>query len=931
MYAARVKTRKVLLASSVSAALGASIACGPSAPPPAPPPSTTPPPIAPAPTPTPAGSAEAVPKVRLPSDARPTAESLELHIDPKQDRFSGVVDIQITLDQPRSVVWLHGKGFNVTKATGTSNGAAPQDGAWQQRDESGFASVTFSQPLPAGSVKLHLEYDAPFGPKLEGLYKVTQAGIPYAFTQFESIAARDAFPCFDEPGFKIPFDTTLVVPSDAQAIANTKELDRKTDGASLRVHFAPTLPLPSYLVAFAVGPLDIVAAPDVPPNAVRKRPLPLRAVTVKGRGKDVAYALAHTGEILSVLENIFGLEYAYDKLDIIAVPDKGGAMENAGAVTFADQLLLFDEKTAPVRQKHRYADVMAHELAHQWVGDLVTAAWWDDIWLNEAFATWIGAKAADTWDPKLEAKMDLLDGIQGAIGSDALVSARAIRQPIESTNDIENAFDGITYQKGGGVLSMFERWLGPEKFQQGLHDYLAAHKFGNATADDFLNAESAATGKDVKTPFRTFLDQPGVPFVEAEVKCDGSPRIHLKQSRYLPLGSTGDAKKTWQIPVCAEYKAAKDAKAKEACTLLTEPEGDLPLGGACPDWVFPNADSAGYFRFALAQPDLVKLRKAGFASLSTRERVAYANSLRAAFNRGVLPMKDVIEAAAVLATDPHRVIAEEPMGPVQEARDWLYDDAPVRASVESYARGLFHAEFQKLGWGDKAGAKNEDAEKVQLRGRIASFLAFTAQDPAVRAEAKKRGLAFLGYKKDGAIHPDAVDPNLAGLVLGVVGEDADKALWDSVHAQLAKTDDTVLRGELLSLLVSPRKAELVPTVRELTFDPVLRATEVTSPIWTQLGQNETREATWQWVKENFDKLLTTVPKHHGQTQLINMGSVFCDEAHAKDVESFFTPARLAQIDGGPRVLAGTLEEIRLCATRRQKQEPSAREFFGKKK
>ncbi len=324
------------------------------------------------------------------------------------------------------------------------------------------------------------------------------------------------------------------------------------------MHFAPTLPLPSYLIAFAVGPLDIVPAPDVPPNAVRKRALPLRAVTTKGHGKEIAYALAHTGEILAVLEQIFGIEYPYDKLDIIAVPDKGGAMENAGAVTFSDGLLLFDEKKAPLWQKRGYASVMAHELAHQWVGDLVTAAWWDDIWLNESFATFIGAKAADQWDPKMDGRMELLDGVQGAIGSDSLVSARSIRQPIESTNDIENAFDGITYQKGGGVLSMFERWVGPATFAKGLHDYLSQHRFASATADDFLSAESAAAGKDVKTPFHTFLDQPGVPFVEAEVKCDGSPRLHLKQSRYLPMGSTGDSNKTWQIPICARYAVERE-------------------------------------------------------------------------------------------------------------------------------------------------------------------------------------------------------------------------------------------------------------------------------------------------------------------------------------------------------------------------------------
>jgi cytosol alanyl aminopeptidase len=284
-----------------------------------------------------------------------------------------------------------------------------------------------------------------------------------------------------------------------------------------------------------------------------------------------------------------------------------------------------------------------------------------------------------------------------------------------------------------------------------------------------------------------------------------------------------------------------------------------------------------------------------------------------------------MEAATILATDPHPDIAGEPIGFVQQARDWLYA-TPLRAKAEAYASSLYKGVGQKLGWQP---AKGEDPDKTRLRSHVLSYLAFTARDAGVRAEAKKRGLAYLGYKKDGQIHADAVDPNLAGVALGVVGEEADRPLWDAVKAMLAKTEDPELRGRLLGVLVSAKKPELVQVVRDLTFDPILRATEVTSPVWSKLGEQETREETWTWVKANFDKILATVPKHHGQTQLIDMGSVFCDDAHAKDVESFFTPGRVGQIDGAPRVLASTLEQIHLCTAKRTAQEPSAREFFSK--
>jgi alanyl aminopeptidase len=894
----------------------------------APPPASAAPASA-APPSAPLAGDDVAPKVRLPSDTTPTAEAIELHVDPARDRFSGIADVSIALAKPRSVVWLHGKGLNVTRATATPEGGAEVTGTWAQRDDTGMASVAFPQPLPAGKAKLHLEYDAPWGPKLEGLHKIVQGGTPYAFTQFESIAARDAFPCFDEPAFKIRWDTTLVIPAGQQAVANTKEVDRKPDGNDLRIRFAQTVPLPSYLVAFAVGPLEIVPAADVPPNAVRARPLTLRGVATKGHGRDMAYALAHAGEIVSVLEGIFGLEYPYDKLDIIAEPGKGGAMENAGAVMFADRLLLVDEKTAPFQQKRAYASVVAHELAHQWVGDLVTAAWWDDIWLNEAFATWIGAKAMDAWDPKMAGRMELLDDVQGAMGADGLLSARSVRQPIESSNDIENAFDSITYEKGGGVLSMFERWLGEATFQKGLHDYLSQHRFGSAVADDFLAAESSASGKDVKTPFHTFLDQPGVPFIEAEVKCDGAPRVHLKQSRYLPVGSAGDANKTWQVPVCARYQVG-GKETKEACTLLTDREGDLPLGGTCPDWVMPNADGAGYFRFSLAPADMQKLAK-GVGSLTAREKVAYGNSLRAAYNRATLPVKDILAAAAPLANDANPSVAREPQGLLEQVTEWLHDD-PLLPAIEAYGRGLYRDAYRKLGWEP---AKGEDPDRTRLRSEVIEFLASTAKDPGVRAEARKRGLAYLGYKRaggksDGKLHPEAVDANLVRIALGVVGEEADRPLWDDVRARLAQTENPEERPRLLAVLLGPEKGELARAVRDLALDPVLRATELSALLRAQAASVETREAAWQWLKENFDKILAAVPKHHGQSRLVRMAATFCDEAHARDAEAFFTPAKIASIEGAPRELAATLESIRLCAARREVQEPSARAFFAKR-
>lgn len=860
-----------------------------------------------------------VPTLRLPADVHPLAESIDLQLDPSATAYGGSVDIDVKLDAPRSTVWLHGKDFTVTRASLTPEGAAPIQAKWAERHETGVASLSLASPVPAGKARIHVEFTAPFQRGGHGLYRASEDQTEYVFTQFEAIAARQAFPCFDEPSFKIPFTVSIVAPDAMTAVANTREASRAPERAGwTRFAFAPTQPLPSYLVAFAVGPFDVVPASDVPADGVRTRPLPLRAITPRGRGKDVAYALSHTGEILSLLEKYTGIEYPWDKLDIVAVPGKGGAMENAGLVTFGEQLVLMDPATAPVSQRRAYAGVMAHELAHQWTGDLVTMSWWDDTWLNEAFATWLGAKIVESFDPTMHAALGLLRGGLRAMSVDSLASARAIRQPITSTHDIENAFDTITYSKGGAVLDMFERWVGADAWQKGLHAHLEAHRFGNATADDFLQAENDASGRDVKSAFHTFLDQPGVPLVTVSEECaswDPKRGLGLHQSRFVPLGSKADPGASWQVPVCV--RAGEGVH----CTLMADRDAfiALPREGGCPAYLFPNVDGAGYYRFALSNAELQSLRTRGMGKLSDREKLVYGGSLRAAWSGGTTPMKDVMLAVEPLARDPLPAIAEEPMGYVSVARDWLWSD-PLRARVERYGRGLYAAVGARLGWEPK---KDEDDETRLLRGSVLSFLATTAQDPGVRAEAKKRGLAYV---KDGVVHPEAVDPNLAGTALWVVGEEADRATWDALRALLGKTQDEAVRGRLVRALSVARDPVLAAAAREMILDPSLRDTEVLVPLCVQIDRPGTRDAAWAWMKEHYDAVLARMPRHHSGVQLVGAADRFCDADHARDVEAFFTP-KIESIEGGPRALAETLEDVHLCIARRTASESSARGFF----
>lgn len=865
---------------------------------------------------------EAAPIGRLPEGVTPLHYTLYLEVVPSRERFGGRVDIRTRIDEARRVIWLHGRDLNVTEIEVLPEGAEPISGTYEQVDDSGVARLTLDERVGPGEVTISLTYDAPFDRQLKGLYRVDTGGEAYAFTQFEATSARLAFPSFDEPRFKTPFDVTLSVQPDHEAIANTTPASTREVAGMKEVRFTETEPLPTYLVAMAVGPLDVVEHDPIPANDVRDRPLPFRGVAARGQGPRLAYALERTGALLAYLESYFGTPYPYDKLDIIAVPDfASGAMENAGAITFRETLLLLDEDEAPEDQRRAFAYVMAHELAHQWFGNLVTMPWWDDIWLNEAFATWMGNKTVRHVNPEYHADVGMVRSVQGAMGADSLVSARQIRQPIESNHDIRNAFDSITYRKGGGVLEMFERWLGEETFREGIREYMSRHRFGTATADDLLDALSQMAGRDVGTPFRTFLFQPGVPLLTVERQCsDEGNRLAIRQSRYLPVGSAGERQASWQIPVCVRHGDRREAN--DTCELITDAEATLDLGDTCPEWVMPNADAAGYYRFAMPAEDVERLMQTGWRHLTEREKVSLANNLAAGFSA------DAIEAAAVfgtfdrIAADESRAVATEPMGLIGYTRDHLATEAN-RPALERWASGLYAARARRMGWSAR---RREDGEASLLRADLLSFMAETARDARTRREAAERGRRYIGFGGDGELHPDAAEPSLVPLALSMAVQEGDAAFFDALLSKVLESDDALFRRDGIRALGSAREPALAQRARALSLDARLRVNEVTDPLTTQLSMEETRADAWAFMQEHFDELFARVATTRaGYAPWYVAG--FCSEERAGEVEAFFAE-RIETLPGGPRNLAGALEAIRLCAARAEAQRESANTFLG---
>ncbi|HXU82465.1 MAG TPA: M1 family aminopeptidase, partial [Polyangia bacterium] len=470
--------------------------------------------------------------------------------------------------------------------------------------------------------------------------------------------------------FKIPWQLTLDVPDKALAFANTPQAAERALGAGTkRVTFAQTRPLPSYLVAFAVGPFEIVDA-----GKAGRKPTPVRIIVPKGKTEEAAYAVKTTGEVVKRLEDYFDIPYPYEKLDHIAVPQKGGAMENPGLITYGTGTILGRPGEKNIGLERGYLSIAAHELGHIWFGDLVTTSWWDDIWLNEAFATWISAKIVHEIHPEWQSDAGRVQSRNGVMRGDALASARRIRQPIESKNDIANAFDGITYQKGAAVIEMWENFFGPEKFRDGVRRYLKKHADGNATAHEFLTDVEGETNQPVLAAgFATFLDQPGYPLVKASLECSkGQPaKVTLSQKRYRALGTAGLPDQSWLVPVCVRHPGGR------TCQLLTDKPAEVVLentGKGCPAWVLPNAGGVGYYRTDYQGDLLKKVLADGGKALTVPERLSVLGDVQALVTAGTLPAGQALELVPALARDFNRFIVGATAGIIGGLSDHYVPD-----------------------------------------------------------------------------------------------------------------------------------------------------------------------------------------------------------------------------------------------------------------
>jgi len=837
-------------------------------------------------------------------EGRPLSYAITLELDPVQTAFSGEVSIEVDLEGKRDFLWLNAVELDISDATISVDGRQQPVEVIEGDEE--HIGLQWGRKRD-GVVTLRLAYTGDASDiDTEGIFRQQEGEDRYLFTQFEAHSARKAFPCFDQPEHKVPWQITLRVPDEMGAFSNTPEASATVEDGVREVVFAQTKPLPSYLIAFAVGPFDVVDG-----GSAGRNDTPIRLLVPNGRGGDAVFAAEVTGKILSWQEDWFDRDYAYDKLDIVTLPLAVGfgAMENPGLVTIIASSVVVSEGDDNVERRRGYVSIMAHEVAHMWFGNQVTPVWWDDLWLNESFATWMEDKTLAGLYPEWNAEVGRVAAREGAMATDSLRTVRRIREPIVVLEDIQSAFDGITYGKGQQVLTMFEAWLGEEVFRDGVRAYLDAHEHSSATTADFVDAMSEAAGQELESVFSDFLDQPGVPLVDGSVSCDDGVVLSLSQTRYLPSGKPG--KEQWKVPVCARYDAEDGPR--RACTVLEGKSADWVLSDAagCPDAVLLNDGMTGYYRSAVDAEALAVLLD---ADLSVGETVGLIGDAGAMVEKGRLEPGAVLSALPTLLELDEPRVTQATISVARALHDYLVPN-DLRPHYEHFLKSTYGDLARELGFDPQEG---DSDETHVLRGDVLSLVGSLGADPEIIAEATRRTEVWLDTGE--GIHAD-----VKGEVLSIAARFGDLELHKRLKAHTSAEEERTQRQVLLGAVAAFRQPEAATANLEWAISGEMDIREAAPLFFGAFGDADLRPLAWDFTRDNIDQLEKMLPGV-ARGYLIWAGAGFCTAERRADVEAFFGP-RSKKYLGGKRILANVLEGIEVCEATTTAQRDEVRAFL----
>jgi len=840
---------------------------------------------------------------RLSTRVRPLTYEVAVDVRPPRRSYRGRVSIRARLERATRNVVLHAADLRITSARAeTERGVQRARVALQPERET--ATLAFDRALPSGECTLELRFSGQLRSDLRGLYAAGADGRHYAFTQLEAADARRFFPCFDEPAMKARFTLEVSTDAENQVISNAPVATQSQNASTKHVQFRSTPPLSTYLLALAVGPLEAS-------RATRLGATPIRVWSVPGRGGLSAFALETARECLARLERYFALPYPYEKLDLVAVPDfEAGAMENAGAVFFRETLLLIDRATATPAEKKRAAEVICHELAHMWYGDLVTMAWWDDLWLNEAFATWMAFAIVDDWKPDWKMWHDFQHHRAAALRLDSLRHTHPIHTPVRSPAEATANFDLITYEKGASVVRMIERYLGGRAFRSGVRRYIRRHREGNAVAADLWNALSEAAGEEVAPLVRPWIEREGFPAVV--LGRDRSGALVAEQRRFRAAPSSGRSARReapWPIPWIGRTGR------REVRHRFARRRARIPLPEDAAHFLYGNALEAGFYRPLHREP-LFEALRANLARLRPVERMGLVDHEWALARAGAVGLDRFLSLVGELGAESDPDVLTALRAPLAFLEDQIARPASDRLRQRLCDRLVetFGPSFLELGWeaarGEPEAVRERRAATIEILGLVAAW-------PPIEAAAVPRFEAYLEK-------PRSLDPHLADAVVELAARTGDSDRFDQLLAAFDAAETPQHRRRFLFALAAFRKPALIGRVERLCLGARVPTQDVAFVLARLLGNPEARLSAWSFITHEWDRLARRIPPMLA-TRLIEATPSLGSLALAQEVRHFFVAHPLP---AGRRSLDQALERFRLDARFRRAAMAPLRRWLG---
>lgn len=841
---------------------------------------------------------------RLPENVVPEHYTLTLTPNLRAATFAGREAIVVRVLTPTSTITLNSAQITFEHVTAQVDGQTvtptltPTITEDTQKEQTTFH---FGRTLAPGLYTLSIDYTGILNNQLRGFYLSKTKTRRYAVTQFEPTDARRAFPSFDEPAFKATFDVTLIVPKGDMAISNTNVIsDVPGPGPQEHtVHFATTPKMSTYLVAFLVG--------DFACTSGSSDGTPIRACAPPEQVAYTHYAL-HTAEfILNYYNHYFGIKYPMPKLDMIAIPDfEAGAMENFGAITYRETAMLLNPRTASVAQKQHVSIDIAHEMAHQWFGDMVTMQWWNNIWLNEGFATWMETKSVAVMHPEWDMAAIIAQSKDATLNLDARRVTRAIRAKANTPDEINQMFDGISYGKAAAVLQMIENYETPQVFREGVHRYLLAHMYGNATAQNFWNAQTAVSHLPIDKIMDSFITEPGVPGLSFGARQDG--KVEVAQRRfYLNSDVKAHGDQQWEIPVCFVADNAKG----EQCDLLTSSRQSLAIPAA--KIFFPDARAMGYYRYAISPEQMQALMQGIERDLTPVERIDALGDLWAYVHADQASVGNYLNLVEKVKNDSNAHVIATALSPLGVIEDRIASTDQEKAALRAWELAAFKPAYERL----RAPAPTDSPNLKQLRAELFEVLGH-AGDAAVIAQSRTLAIEYLK-------NPESVDPDLAGAALSVAAANGNAAFFEQLQHVYETAENPQIQEEALHLLATFKNPVLERRALNYAASGAVKNQDSIFLFATGLMLPSTRSVTWQYIQQNWPKVRAQNTAFLMGSYLVGAAGSFCSAEKATEVQRFF---KTHPLPATSRALAGATQQIEDCIALRNQQEGNLRQWIA---